>query len=111
MALGPGIPDPPPKTAVFHTQKSRHWIAESLVVLSKSVLAGLHHEYSYSPVPYLTEERVIIFNSSNHRLAAKTLGQALGASTPPRFSLQTSPRRRSGTKIERERVGFAFNRE
>ena len=50
MTLGPGVPDPPPKTAVFHTQQSRRWIAEGLVVLSKSVLDGLHHEHSYSPV-------------------------------------------------------------
>jgi putative transposase len=50
MALGPGVPDPPPKTAVFQTQRSRHRIREGFVVLAKAVLGGLHHEYSLVPV-------------------------------------------------------------
>jgi len=49
MALGAGAPDPPPKSAVLLTQQSRHRIAEGLVVLAKSVLGGLHHEYSLAP--------------------------------------------------------------
>ena len=46
MALGPGVPDPPPKTALFQAQRSRHRIREGFVVLAKPVLGGLHHEYS-----------------------------------------------------------------
>lgn len=46
MALGPGVPDPPAKAGTFQTQQSRHRIGEGLVVLAKSVLGGLHHEYS-----------------------------------------------------------------
>jgi transposase InsO family protein len=49
MALGAGVPDPPPKSALLLSRQSRHWIAEGLVVLSKSVLGGLHHEYSLAP--------------------------------------------------------------
>jgi hypothetical protein len=49
MALGPGVPDPPPKTVVFQARRSRHRLREGHVVLAKPVLAGLHHEYS--PLP------------------------------------------------------------
>jgi len=49
MALGPGVPDPPPKSAVPLTHQSRHRMAEALAVLAKSVLGGLHHEYSLAP--------------------------------------------------------------
>ena len=49
MALGPGVPDPPRKSAVLWPQQSRHRIGEGLVVLAKSVLGGLHHEYSLAP--------------------------------------------------------------
>jgi len=49
MALGPGVPDPPPKSAVPPTYESRHRMAEGLAVLAKSVLGGLHHEYSLAP--------------------------------------------------------------
>jgi putative transposase len=46
MSLGPGVPDPPAKDVPFQTQPSRHRIREGLVVLAKSVLGGLHHDYS-----------------------------------------------------------------
>jgi len=49
MALGPGVPDPPLKTAVFHAQQTPHRIAEGLAVQAKSVLGGLHHEDSLAP--------------------------------------------------------------
>ena len=49
MALGPGVPDPPPRTSGFHTRQTRHRVAEGLVVLAQSVLGGLHHEYSLAP--------------------------------------------------------------
>jgi hypothetical protein len=41
-----GVPDPPAKAAALPTQQSRHRIGEGFVVLAKSVLGGLHHEYS-----------------------------------------------------------------
>ena len=50
MALGPGVPDPPAtKAATSPAQQSRHRIREGFVVLAKTVLAGLHHEYSAPP--------------------------------------------------------------
>ena len=49
MSLGPGVPDPPSTSAAFQSQQSRHRIREGLVVLAKSVLGGLHHEYSFAP--------------------------------------------------------------
>jgi putative transposase len=50
MALGPGVPDPPPETAVMKARRSRHRIRDGFVVLAKPVLGGLHHEYSLVPV-------------------------------------------------------------
>jgi putative transposase len=49
MSLGPGVPDPPSRSGAFQSQQSRHRIREGLVVLAKSVLGGLHHEYSFAP--------------------------------------------------------------
>jgi transposase InsO family protein len=43
-ALGPGIPDPPATTPT--TQKSRHRLGRQVAVRARSVLGGLHHEYS-----------------------------------------------------------------
>jgi len=48
-ALGPSVPDLPAKAALFPTQQSRHHMREGFVVLAKSVLAGLQHEYSVAP--------------------------------------------------------------
>jgi putative transposase len=45
--LGPGVPDPPAKRSAT-TPKSRHHLDENLTVLVRSVLGGLHHEYSLS---------------------------------------------------------------
>src|ERR1700674_4206387 len=49
MALGPGVPDPPPAIVPPSAQLFRHWIGERLVVRTKSILGGLHHEYSFAP--------------------------------------------------------------
>jgi len=49
MSLGPGVPDPPSRSGAFQSQQSRHRNREGLVVLAKSVLDGLHHEYSFAP--------------------------------------------------------------
>lgn len=43
MALGPGIPDPPP--AAFPKSSSRHRRGESFAVRAEAILGGLHHEY------------------------------------------------------------------
>ncbi len=48
-SLGPGVPDPPKVASVFPKLESRHRMAAGAVVLSKSVLGGLHHEYSLEP--------------------------------------------------------------
>jgi hypothetical protein len=49
MALGPGVPDPPLAAVRPSTQLSRHQIGGRLVLRVKSILAGLHHEYSLAP--------------------------------------------------------------
>ena len=49
MALGPGVPDPPAKAATSPAQQSRHRIREGFVLLARSVLGGLHHEYLVAP--------------------------------------------------------------
>src|SRR5665213_1492083 len=46
MALGPGVPDPPSEVANPPPQLSRHGIGGRLLPRSKSILGGLHHEYS-----------------------------------------------------------------
>jgi putative transposase len=47
--LGPGVPDPPQGIAVDPKPESRHRLAAGALVLSKSILSGLHHEYSLAP--------------------------------------------------------------
>jgi transposase InsO family protein len=44
--LGPGVPDPPRGAAVIPKSENRHRLAAGALVLVKSVLGGLHHEYS-----------------------------------------------------------------
>jgi hypothetical protein len=48
--LGPGLPDPPDGSATVQKLASRHRLGEGVVVLSRSVLNGLHHEYSIASV-------------------------------------------------------------
>jgi transposase InsO family protein len=48
--LGPGVPDPPRGAVVVPKSESRHRLAAGTRVLSKSVLGGLHHEYSIATV-------------------------------------------------------------
>jgi putative transposase len=45
-ALGPGVPDPPAELVLVPKSESRHRLAAGAIVLARSVLAGLHHEYS-----------------------------------------------------------------
>ncbi len=49
MALGPGVPDPPPAISDFGQSRSRHRREDSYAVRAKSVLGGLHHEYYLAP--------------------------------------------------------------
>jgi transposase InsO family protein len=49
-ALGPGVPDPPEKHAFIPKREDRHRLAEDALVLVKSILSGLHHEYSLGTV-------------------------------------------------------------
>jgi putative transposase len=46
MSLGPGVPDPPATWTLAHHQEARPRIGERLVVHVRSVLGGMHHEYS-----------------------------------------------------------------
>jgi hypothetical protein len=46
MALGPGFPDPPATPTLTSKPDSRHRLGERLVVRARSVLGGLHHDYS-----------------------------------------------------------------
>jgi len=45
-ALGPGVPDPPSEVSVLPKSETRHRLAAGSLVLAKSILGGLHHEYS-----------------------------------------------------------------
>ena len=47
--LGPGVPDPPKLLVSVRTSESRHRMGEGVAIRSKSVLGGLHHEYSLVP--------------------------------------------------------------
>ena len=49
-ALGPGVPNPPEEHAVMLAPETRHRLAADVLVLVKSVLGGLHHEYSLGRV-------------------------------------------------------------
>src|SRR5438876_2460417 len=46
MALGPGVPDPPAGMVLPANGRSRHHFGARAVVRARSVLGGLHHEYS-----------------------------------------------------------------
>jgi putative transposase len=50
-ALGPGVPDPPQKHAVIPKLETSHRLAADALVVAKSILRGLHHEYSLETVP------------------------------------------------------------
>jgi putative transposase len=50
-SLGPGVPDPPQELALIRKAASRHRLAAGAVVLTKSVLGGLHHEYFLATAP------------------------------------------------------------
>ncbi len=47
MAFGPEVPDPPVKVPA--NEKSRHRLGARMLVCARSVLGGLHHEYSLAP--------------------------------------------------------------
>jgi transposase InsO family protein len=49
MALGPGIPDPPPAYRDQSRPNSSHRRGESYAVGAKSILGGLHREYFLAP--------------------------------------------------------------
>jgi transposase InsO family protein len=46
VSLGPGVPDPPSELPVRPKSETRHRLAAGSLVLAKSILGGLHHEYS-----------------------------------------------------------------
>ena len=50
-ALGPGVPGPPREAARASKLESRHQLAAGAIVLAKSVLGGLHHEYRIAVAP------------------------------------------------------------
>ena len=49
MALGPGVPDPPAGAVLRANEKSRHHLGARALVCARSVLGGLHHQYSLAP--------------------------------------------------------------
>jgi transposase InsO family protein len=49
MALGPGVPDPPPGMPHDATSIANHRLREGRIVRAKSILGGLHHEYFWAP--------------------------------------------------------------
>ena len=50
-SLGPGVPDPPKGCVKVPKSTSRHRLAAVALVRVKSVLGGLHHEYSLAAAP------------------------------------------------------------
>ena len=48
-SLGPSVPDPPKTWMSVVSSGCRHRLGEGVAVRSKSVLGGLHHEYSLVP--------------------------------------------------------------
>ena len=48
-SLGPGVPDPPVVMSVLAKSEFRHRLAAGTIVNAKSILGGLHHEYSLAP--------------------------------------------------------------
>ena len=50
-ALGPGVPDPPKEYMKAPKSTSRHRLSANVLVLAKSILGGLHHEYSLAVAP------------------------------------------------------------
>ena len=49
--LGPGVPDPPRALAVVPKSESRHRLAAGTLVLVRSIMSGLHHEYLLATAP------------------------------------------------------------
>ncbi len=49
--LGPGVPDPPENAIVIARTPFRHRLAAGTFVVAKSILGGLHHEYSLAIGP------------------------------------------------------------
>jgi transposase InsO family protein len=49
MALGAGVPDPPPGMPHDAASTSDHRLREDRSVRAKSILGGLHHEYFWAP--------------------------------------------------------------
>ena len=47
-AFGSGAPDPRAKPEIIPKSENRHRLAAGTLVLVKSVVGGLHHEYSLS---------------------------------------------------------------
>lgn len=50
-ALGPGVPGPPPRPAFASRPEPRHRWVPGALARAKSVLGGLHHEYSLVTAP------------------------------------------------------------
>ena len=53
-ALGPGVPDSPNESVKAPKSESRHRLAVGVLVLARSVLSGLHYEYSLAVAPTST---------------------------------------------------------
>ena len=49
MALGPGVPDPPPGMPHDAVSTSHPRLREGKVVRARSILGGLHHQYFWTP--------------------------------------------------------------
>jgi putative transposase len=50
-SLGPGVPDPPKESMVALKSESRHRLVPNVLVRVRSILGGLHHEYSLPVAP------------------------------------------------------------
>jgi putative transposase len=70
--LGPGVPGPPAVALVVPKPGSRHRLPAGAIVHAKSVLGGLHHEYSLAPDGHL-----IVMELKEHLQAANICARQL----------------------------------
>ena len=49
LALGPGVPDPPPVMPHEAASTSHPHSREDWIVRARSILGGLHHEHFWAP--------------------------------------------------------------
>ena len=80
-ALGPGVPDPPKEFVVPPKSESRHRMVADALVFVRSILGGLHHEYSLALGPGGCIVGVVI--TAEHSVRAKLFPELFGGDQFP----------------------------